>query len=62
MFSTGQILFSIFFVIVFVIIIIISYRKDLKLHNKHYKRSYLVLIGFLFFVGCLVAIKYALKQ
>jgi hypothetical protein len=62
MFSTGQWIFSIFFVIAFVIIMIISYRKDLQLHKKYYKRSYLILIGFLVFVGLLVAIKYALKQ
>jgi len=62
MFSTGQIIFSILFAIAFIILIVISYRKDLKLHKKHYKRSYLILIGFLFFVAALVAIKYALKQ
>jgi hypothetical protein len=62
MFSTGQWIFSIFFVIAFIIIMVISYRKDLKLHEKYYKRSYLILIGFLVFVGLLVAIKYALKQ
>ncbi|EDM44879.1 hypothetical protein SCB49_02124 [unidentified eubacterium SCB49] len=61
MLSSGQILFSIFFVIVFITLIVISYRKDLKLHQKHYKKSYLILIGFLVFVGLLVAIKYALK-
>ncbi len=62
MLSTGQIIFSILFVIAFAIIMVISYRKDVKLHKKHYKRSYLILIGFLVFVGLLVAIKYALKQ
>jgi len=39
MFSTGQLIFVIFFVIVFVGFIAYSYRKDAKLHKKQYKGS-----------------------
>jgi heme/copper-type cytochrome/quinol oxidase subunit 2 len=36
-FSTGRIIFIIFFVIAFVALMIYSYRKDLKNHKIHYK-------------------------
>lgn len=57
MFSQGQLFFAGFFVVAFVIIIIISYRKDLKLHKKYYKGSLYVLLGFLIFIGLLFVIK-----
>ncbi len=62
MFSTGQWMFALFFVIAFVGIMIYSYRKDISLHKKYYKGSFWVLIGFLFFIGVLVAAKYFLKN
>jgi len=57
MFSQGQLFFAGFFVIAFIIIMIISYRKDLKLHKKYYKGSLFVLLGFLIFIGFLFVIK-----
>ena len=62
MFSTGQWIFALFFVIGFVILMIFSYRKDIKLHRKYYKGSIWVLVGFLVFVALLVGAKYVLKQ
>nr|WP_151674210.1 hypothetical protein [Patiriisocius marinus] len=62
MFSTGQWIFALFFVIGFVILMIISYRKDIKLHRKYYKGSIWVLVGFLVFIALLVGAKYLLKQ
>jgi hypothetical protein len=61
MFSTGQWIFVIFFVIAFVIFLIISYKKDKKVHQKHYKGSFWILIGFITFVGILLALKLWLK-
>ena len=61
MFSTGQWIFALFFVIAFVILIVISYRKDKKLHHKYYKGSFWVLIGFIVFVLLLLGIKTYLK-
>ncbi len=46
MFSTGQMIFALFFVIAFVIIMIFSYRKDKNLHKKYYKGSFWVLVAF----------------
>ena len=61
MFSTGQMIFALFFVIAFVIIMIISYLKDKNLHKKYYKGSFWVLVGFIAFILILMAIKTYLK-
>jgi hypothetical protein len=61
MFSTGQLIFAICFVIVFVSIMIFSYRKDKKLHKKQFKGSFWILIGFIIFVLLLLAAKIYLK-
>ncbi|MCF7567791.1 hypothetical protein L3X37_05360 [Sabulilitoribacter arenilitoris] len=61
MFSKGQIVFGVLFFIVFSIIIGYTYRKDLKLHKRFYKGSIWVLIAFISFILCIVAIKFFLK-
>nr|WP_235935407.1 hypothetical protein [Flavobacterium ichthyis] len=62
MFTSGQLVFAAFFVVAFVIAMIYAYRKDLKLHQVFYKKSYLVLLGFLVFIGLLFVIKVYLKH
>lgn len=62
MFSQGQLLFALFFVISFIVIMIFSYRKDKKLHKQHYKGSFWILIVFLIFIGLLFVIKTLLKD
>ena len=57
MFTKGQLVFAIFFVITFTIIIIISYKKDLKLLKNTYKGVRWVLIGFIIFFSLLVILK-----
>ena len=57
MFTEGQLIFAVFFVVVFIAIMIFSYRKDLKLHKKYYRGSLLILIGFLLFIGLLFVLK-----
>lgn len=61
MFSQGQLFFAGSFLLVFIIILIISYRKDLKLHKKYYKGSLYVLVGFFIFIGFLFVIKNILR-
>ena len=39
MFSKGQLIFAIFFVIAFIIVMVYSYRKDIKNHQKYYKNA-----------------------
>lgn len=62
MFSTGQLIFAICFFIVFVSVMVISYQKDKKLHRKHFKGSFWILIGFMLFVGLLITAKLLLKE
>ena len=38
-FSTGRIIFIIFFVLAFTSLIVWSYRKDIKNHNRYYKNA-----------------------
>ncbi|NND88890.1 MAG: hypothetical protein HKM28_06565 [Flavobacteriaceae bacterium] len=62
MFSTNQLIFACFFVVAFVIIMIFSYRKDKKLHRKHFKGSFWILVGFIVFIAVLLAAKLYLKE
>ena len=36
-FTTGRIIFMIFFIIAFIALMIYSYRKDIKSHERYYK-------------------------
>lgn len=38
-FTTGRIIFIVFFVLAFTSLIIWSYRKDIKTHSRHYKNA-----------------------
>ena len=62
MFSTGQLIFAILFIIVFALVIIRTYKKDKKLHSKNYKGVKWVGIFFIIFLLILFYIKYILKN
>lgn len=62
MFSSGQIIFAVLFAIAFIAIIVISYKKDWKLHQKNYKGVKWVGIFFILFLLILFFIKYFLKN
>lgn len=62
MFTTGRLIFAALFVVVFTIIIVVSYKKDSKLHQKNYQGVKWVGIFFLIFLILLFAIKYFLKN
>ena len=62
MFSTGQIIFAIAFAVVFAIVIIISYKKDFKLHQKNYKGVKWIGLFFVLFLVSLLCIKFILKD
>jgi len=62
MFSQGQLIFAVVFLISFVIAAIVMYRKDAGLHKIMYKGSYRVLIVFLLFIGLLFAVKIFMKR
>lgn len=58
MFSNGQLLFAVFFVIAFTIAITYTYRKDFKGHQVHYKGSFKILLTFIAAIVVLFYIKY----
>ncbi len=62
MFSSGQLIFAILFVLVFVTVMVFTYSKDKKLHKKNYQGVKWVLLSFAFFVIFLFLIKYFLKN
>ena len=62
MFSTGQIIFAALFVVAFAFLVIVSYKKDRKLHLKNYQGVKWVAIIFVIFILILFSIKYFLKK
>jgi hypothetical protein len=62
MFTKGQLIFAVCFIVVFVGVMIYAYRKDLPLHKKYYKGSYWVLISFLAFIAALFIVKIVTKD
>ena len=60
MFTTGQIVFALFFLISFTIIIFFSYKQDRETINLFYRDSYKILLAFILFFFLLFCIKYFL--
>ncbi len=58
MFSQGQLLFALFFIVAFVALMIVAYRKDSKNHKVHYKGSIKIFIAFVLTIGILFLIKF----
>ncbi len=61
MFSTGQWIFAICFLIAFTLIIIFTYTKDKKLHAKNFRGVKWVGIFFILFIIILFCIKFFFK-
>ena len=51
MFTKGQLIFAIIFIILFSIVIAYSYFRDNSLHKVYYKNSYVILIIFIVFIS-----------
>jgi hypothetical protein len=62
MFSQGQLIFAGIFAVSFIGLMIYSYTKDKKTHDTFYKKSYIILLFFLLFIGILFGIKTFLKH
>ncbi len=60
MFSSGQKLFALFFVIVFVAVMIWSYRKDIYMHKIYYKKVWVVALGIIIVIASFAIIAFAL--
>ncbi len=62
MFTQGQWLFALFFLISFIAVMIFAYKKDIKLHKQYYKGSIWILVVFLLFICSLFLIKSIMKE
>jgi hypothetical protein len=62
MFSSGQKLFALFFIIVFVAILVWSYRKDIKLHKIYYKKVWVVGLGISLVIAIFAIITFILHE
>jgi phosphoglycerol transferase MdoB-like AlkP superfamily enzyme len=62
MFTQGQLIFALLFLISFIAVMVFSYRKDLKLHKQYYKGSFWILMVFLLFICALFLIKKMMKE
>lgn len=62
MFSQGQIIFAICFLIVFIVTMVFVYRKDIQYSKFYYKGVKWVLLSFLLFIGLLFLIKFFIKD
>ncbi|MBI9042597.1 MULTISPECIES: hypothetical protein [Lutibacter] len=60
MFSKGQLIFAGLFVIAFTIAMIWSYRKDIKIHKKYYKNSFIVIIAMFLIIAIFTLITFSL--
>jgi len=60
MFSKGQLIFAVFFLIAFTILMIWSYRKDIKVHKKYYKNTFLVLIALFLIIAIFILITFSM--
>jgi hypothetical protein len=62
MFSQGQLVFGLIFLISFIIAMVFAYKKDAVLHQFFYKGNYKILIGFGIFIILLFLIKIFFKR
>jgi cell division protein FtsW (lipid II flippase) len=60
MFSKGQLIFAALFLIAFTLLMIWSYRKDIKIHKKHYKNSFIVIIAVFLVIAIFTLITFSL--
>lgn len=62
MFSSGQKLFALFFLIAFAAVLIWSYRKDIKLHKIYYKKVWVVALGIILVIAAFGVITFILHE
>ena len=62
MFSRGQLIFAICFIVFFAVALIMSYKKDRESNKKYYAGVVKILIGFALFIIILFVVKYVLAR
>ena len=60
MFTQGQLIFAGFFLIAFTITMNWSYRKDIKIHKKYYKNSFIVIIAVFLIIAIFTLITFSM--
>ncbi len=60
MFTKGQLIFAACFIVAFTILMIWSYRKDIKIHKKYYKNTYIILITIFLIIAIFTLITFSL--
>jgi hypothetical protein len=60
MFSNNQLIFAAIFIVVFTIAMIWSYRKDIKIHKKQYKNTFIILIAVFLIIAIFTLITFSL--
>lgn len=60
MFSKGQLIFAALFIIAFTILMIWSYKKDIKIHKKYYKNTFIILIAIFLIIAIFTLITFSL--
>lgn len=62
MFSKGQLIFAVLFLIAFIFFIVRAYKKDSNLHKRNFKGVGWIGLAFFTFIIILFVIKYILKN
>lgn len=60
MFTKGQLIFAALFIIAFTLLMVWSYRKDLKIHKKYYKNTFIVIIAVFLIIAIFTLITFSL--
>ncbi|AOW20517.1 hypothetical protein LPB138_07435 [Urechidicola croceus] len=60
MFTSGQKIFAVFFIIAFILIMVWSYRKDLKLHKIHYKNVFVIVLAIILVITIFTLITFSM--
>ena len=62
MFSSGQKIFAILFIIAFMGFMIWSYKKDIKLHKLYYKKVWVVALGIVAVIALFAIVTFILHD
>ena len=62
MFSKGQLIFAILFIIVFIGIITYTYFRDKQIHKIYYKKTYIILLVFILFIATIAIYSNLFRQ
>jgi len=60
MFSKNQLIFAVIFIIAFTFAMIWSYKKDIKIHKKYYKNTFIILIAIFLVIAIFTMITFSL--